>query len=197
MSYRTIINSAGRVSVEGDACLFACAICAVTEDASRTQILLARLVVVLVVAFIIAGLAWYGVSAQELQRIWQNIIARPGGPMTFRFILQPAMAAIAALRDGVKDARTARPPYLWTLLTNEAKRDERLWEGVIATAQIILLGLVMDSVYQYIVMKRFYPVEAVIVALGLAFLPYVILRGAVARVARWWDNKSAADKRQT
>jgi hypothetical protein len=168
-----------------------------TETASRTQILLARLVIVLVVGLIIAGLAWYGVSAREFQRIWQNIVARPGGPMTFRFILQPAMAAIAALRDGVKDARTGRSPYFRTLLTNEAKRDERLWEGMIATAQIILLGLVMDSIYQYIVLKTFYPVEAVIVALGLAFLPYVILRGPIARVARWWDIKTAADKRRT
>ena len=105
--------------------------------------------------------------------------------MTFRFILQPAMAAIAAFRDGVKDARTGRSPYFWTLLTNEAKRNERLWEGLIATAQIILLGLAMDSLYQFIVLKTFYPVEAVIVALALAFLPYVILRGPIARAARW------------
>jgi hypothetical protein len=57
------------------------------------------LTVVLLVGLIIAGLIRYGVSAKELQRIGQNILARPGGPMAFRFILQPAMAAIAALLD--------------------------------------------------------------------------------------------------
>ena len=36
--------------------------------------------------------------------------------MTFRFILQPAMAFIAALRDGVMDARPGRRPYLWALI---------------------------------------------------------------------------------
>ena len=34
-------------------------------------------------------------------------------------------------------------------------------------------------------LERFYPVEAVIIALVLAFVPYVILRGIVHRVARW------------
>jgi predicted small integral membrane protein len=160
-----------------------------TETSSKAQVLLARMTVVLVIALIAIGLAWYGVSAEEIQRIWQNILARPGGPMTFRFILQPAMAAIAALHDGAKDARMGRSPYFWTLLTNEADRGERLWEGLISTARIILLGLVMDTIYQFFVLKTFYPVEAVIVSLTLAFLPYVILRGPIARVARWWAAK--------
>ncbi len=165
-----------------------------TAPASKTQVLLARLTVVLLVALIVIGLARYGVSVKELQRIWQNIVARPGGPMTFRFILQPAMAVLAALHDGIKDARTGRSPYFWTLLTSRANRRDRLYEGLIATARIILLGLVMDAIYQVIVLKTFYPVESVIVALTLAFVPYLILRGPIARIARWWRGGVPADK---
>ena len=33
---------------------------------------------------------------RRADRVWRNIVARPGGPMTFRFVLQPAMAAIAS-----------------------------------------------------------------------------------------------------
>jgi hypothetical protein len=164
-----------------------------TETASRAQVLLMRLTVLLLVGLIIAGLVRYGVSAKELQRIWQNVLTRPGGPMTFRFILQPAMAAIAALLDGIKDARTGRSPYLWTLLTNEADRAAHLHEGLISTARIILLGLVMDSIYQFMVLKMFYPAESVIVALTLAFLPYVLLRGPISRIARLWISKAATD----
>jgi hypothetical protein len=73
-------------------------------------------------------------------RLWKDILARPGGPMTFRFILQPAIAAIAALRDGVKDARLGRRPYLWAIMrgvrTAEGRRG-RLWEGVVSTAPIL------------------------------------------------------------
>ncbi len=43
----------------------------------------------------------------------------------------------------------------------------------------------MDAIYQWIVLQTFYPAEAVIVAIALAFFPYVLLRGPITRVARW------------
>jgi hypothetical protein len=156
------------------------------ETATRSQILLARFVVALIAVLIVLGLFWYGLSAEVHGRIWRNILDRPGGPMTFRFILQPCMAAVAALLDGIKDARLGRSPYLWTVLTNSQESADRLREGLIATARIILLGLVMDGIYQAIVLKTFYPGEMVLVALILAFVPYVLLRGPFARIARWW-----------
>jgi hypothetical protein len=155
---------------------------------------MAQLVVVLVVGFIIVGAVWYGFSAEVRQRVWQDLIDRPGGIMTFRFFLQPAMAAIVALRDGINDARTGRSPYFWTVLTNPTDRAGRLQEGLISTTRIILLGLAMDAIYQLIVFKTFYPVEAVIVAIALAFVPYLLLRGPVARFARWWRGGVVADE---
>ncbi len=77
------------------------------------------------------------------------------------------------------------PPTFGQVLTNPAERGNRLWEGVIATAQVILLGLVMDVIYQFTVLKTLYPVEAVIIAIVLAFVPYVVLRGPFARIALW------------
>jgi hypothetical protein len=52
----------------------------------------------------------------------------------------------------------------------------------------------MDTVYQLIVLKAFYPAEAVIVALALAFVPYLLLRGPVARIARLWRRKDVSDE---
>ena len=75
---------------------------------------MAWLVVVLAAALVVLGLAWYGFSAEVHHRIWRDIAERPGGPMSFRFLLQPTMAFIAALHDGIRDARTGRAPYLWT-----------------------------------------------------------------------------------
>jgi len=155
------------------------------ETASKFQILLARLAVLLVIAFVILGIAWYGLSEGAFERFWRNLIERPGGPMTFRFILQPAMAALAALHDGLRDARTGRSFYLWTVLTSPTDRGGRLYEGLISTARIILLGLGMDTIYQAAVLGTFYPGEAAAIALALGFFPYVILRGPIARVARW------------
>jgi len=163
-----------------------------TETVSKTKILLARLVVALMLAFVVLGVVLYGFSAEVLERIWRNMIDRTGGPMSFRFFLQPIMATIAAVYDGVKDARAGRSYYLWTILTDPAKRAGRLHEGVISTARVILLGLCMDVIYQFIEFETFHPAEAVIIALLLAFVPYVLLRGPVARIARWWGGDKLA-----
>jgi len=163
-----------------------------TEEVSRSKLFLARLVIVLMVAFVAIGLAQYGFSAEVRARVWQNLLERAGGPMTFRFILQPIMATIAAFLDGVKDARAGRAPFWETVLTHPAQRAGRLQEAVIATARIILLGLVMDAIYQFIEFKTFHPAEAVIIALLLAFVPYVALRGIISRIARGWLGRQSS-----
>lgn len=146
-------------------------------------------------ALLVFGVVRYCVSPVTLQTFWKDLVARPGGPMTFRFILQPAMAAIAAYHDGVADAKAGRPPYLWTVLTDPAKRKGRLYEALIHTSRIILLALVMDTVYQFIVLKSFNPGQAVIIAVLLAFIPYLLLRGPIARIVRRW--RSHAQQKNT
>jgi hypothetical protein len=166
-----------------------------TELPSKNQLLQARLAIGLVVGLVVLGVVCYGFATETLDRVWANLAARPGGPMTFRFILQPAMAAIAALRDGVKDARIGRRPYLWAILTGVREpegRSGRLWEGVISTARILILGVVMDVIYQSIVMKTFYPAESAIIAILLAFIPYLLLRGPFERLARHWVARPAS-----
>lgn len=162
------------------------------EAATRSQMLLARTAVVLIFLLIALGLLRFGFSAEVYNRIWHDIAERPGGPMTFRFVLQPVMAAIAALLDGIKDARLGRSPYLLTVLTNPNESAERLREGLIATARIILLGLGMDALYQATVLKTVYPGEMVIVALLFAFVPYLLLRGPFTRLARRWMARTPA-----
>jgi hypothetical protein len=166
-----------------------------TKAVTKSQVFLARLVVGLMVAFVVGGLLWYGFSAEVRTRLWQNLFERPGGPMVFRFFLQPTMAAIAAWRDGVADARTGRSPFFMGALTDPAQRTVRLNEALVATSRIILLGLVMDGIYQAIEFKSFHPAEAVIIALLLAFVPYLLLRGLFARAARWWFNREGNFRR--
>ena len=102
------------------------------------------------------------------------------------------MAAIVAIHDGLKDARTGRSPYLWTVVRfwtvahTRGERVERLREGLIATSRIILLGIVMDAIYQFLEFPTFYPVGALLIAVLLAFVPYLLIRGPVTRIARWW-----------
>lgn len=167
-----------------------------TEAPSKTQIVQARLAVGLLVVLVVGGALWYGLTAESLGRLWSDILDRPGGPMTFRFILQPAMAIIAALRDGVHDARVGRRPYVWALIhgvRDPQGRSGRLWEGFVSTARIIILGVVMDTVYQWVVFKTFYPAQAAVIAILLAFVPYIVLRGPISRIAYHWIARPASN----
>ncbi|WP_329647705.1 hypothetical protein [Hyphomicrobium sp.] len=152
---------------------------------------LAEAVVLLAVILLALGGIWYGASTESLQRMWHDLTGRPAGPMSFRFILQPIMATVAAIGDGLNDARLGRSPYFWTVLSNPTKRGARLQEGLVSTARIILLGLGMDAIYQMKVFGTFYPVEALIVALVLAFVPYLLIRGPVERLASRWMQHSS------
>jgi hypothetical protein len=155
------------------------------ETASNSQIFMARLVVGLIVAFLVAGLVTFGFSGEVRDRVWHDLLERPSHLFRFRFILQPVMAGIAALHDGLADAKMGRAPYLWSLITRSSRRLGLLEQGVISTARVLLLGLVMDAMYQLIVLKTFYPAEAAIVAIALAFVPYLLLRGPIARFAMY------------
>jgi hypothetical protein len=154
------------------------------QPPTPAQVLQARIALVALVGLLAIGALWYGISFEDLKRTWTDLLNRPGGPMTFRFIVQPVMAALAALKDGLSDARSGRPPYAWALVRLAEGRSERLWEGIVSTARILILGVVVDAIYQWIVLKTFYPGQAAVLAILLAFVPYLVLRGPIARLAR-------------
>jgi len=164
-----------------------------TDPPSNFEILLARIAVVLLFGLVAAGIVWYGISPEELDRFWRSIVARPSGPMTFRFVLQPAMAGIAALRDGVSDARLGRSPYLSAIIRDIDGRGARLWEGIVSTAKILILGVVMDVIYQLTFLGTFHPAESAAIAILLALVPYALLRGPIKRVARHWIAQPGSD----
>jgi hypothetical protein len=160
------------------------------DDNSQKLGLLAKLVVALIIALIVAGVVWHDITVGTLARIRDDLVERPGTPMRFRLILQPLMATLVAIRDGLADARIGRSPYFWTVLRDPHRRGKRLNEGLNQTARIILLAVAMDSIYQIIVLKWFYPTEAVGIALLLAFVPYLVIRGPATRLARRWLDRA-------
>ena len=125
----------------------------------------------------------------QWSRFVSDLAGRWNGPFSFRFFLQPLMAMLYALRDGVADARANRPPYFWSLFTEPDQRRQRLREGWKAVARVIALGVFMDLVYQLMVFRWVHPLQLAVVVLGLALLPYLLLRGPVERIASWWTTR--------
>jgi hypothetical protein len=117
-------------------------------------------------------------------RFLDNMVARVSGPMKLRLFLQPTMAAIFAIRSGLKDAREGRPAFLWTVLTDPTSRDYLIKDGWKGIGKVFLIAMALDIVYQLIVAKFIYPLEVVVTAFLLAIVPYICLRGLTTRIAR-------------
>jgi hypothetical protein len=117
-------------------------------------------------------------------RFSTQLLARVSGPMKFRLVLQPAMAIFFAVRAGLADARAGKPPYFWGLLFHPGHRLEMIKDGWKSVGRVFLLALVLDAVYQLIVLRFIYPGEMICVAIILAIVPYLIVRGLVTRIAR-------------
>jgi hypothetical protein len=128
---------------------------------------------------------------RSLADVWSEILERPHGPFAFRFYLQPLMAIFFAVRDGVHDAKTGRRAYLWSLFT-EPGRMARLRDGWRSVGKVFVLAIVLDLLYQLIVLKGLRPAEDLIVAVSLALVPYALLRGPANRLFRRIMNHRAA-----
>ena len=44
-----------------------------------------------------------------LARIWEHLVGRLSGPLTFRLLLQPTMCSLFAVRDGLRDIGAGLP----------------------------------------------------------------------------------------
>lgn len=127
-------------------------------------------------------------------RLVNDVFGRLDGPLHFRFFLQPGMAIFFAIRDGLSDARQGRPAYFWSLFTEPTLRRDLLRDGWRSTSKIFILAVVLDVVYQLVVFRYFYPFETLLVAILLALIPYLLVRGPVNRIKRI-SNKPVASNR--
>jgi len=118
-------------------------------------------------------------------RGWENLVGRWGGPMSFRFLVQPAVGILFAVRAGLRDARHNEPPVLWAAISNPGslrERSQQVWKDV---GRVFVVGLILDGIYQVTVHAGIFTLELLITATVLAVLPYVVSRGLVTRIARW------------
>jgi hypothetical protein len=91
---------------------------------------------------------------QELwMRITENLSNRVSGPMHLRFILQPVMATLLAIRSGLKDAKAGKPPYTWSLIFHPhepSRRREMIKDGWQSISKLCFAALALDLIYQFI-----------------------------------------------
>lgn len=119
-----------------------------------------------------------------LQRVWDNLIGRLGGPMNFRLIVQPLVAGIIAIRAGLNDGREGRPAFFWAALSDRQSRAQLMHEGWKDVGKVFIIAAILDSIYQLKVHRGVFVGELILTAMFLAIIPYLLIRGPLSRLAR-------------
>ncbi len=112
------------------------------------------------------------------------------GPLHFRLIVQPLVAIGLAWWDGRLDARRQRTAYLWAVFTGKPR--QRLWlikHAGRRIAKVLMFAFVLDGVYQLLAFQRVNLLDALLVALILGLLPYVLVRGPANRLSRYLRSR--------
>jgi hypothetical protein len=113
-----------------------------------------------------------------------QLLGRESGPLHFRLVVMPTVVTILGIRAGLKDAREGQPPFLWTMVTDPGERRRLVRSEFKDTGRIFVVALVLDTTYQLVFLRWFYPVQLLIVAVACAVVPYALVRGPVTRLAR-------------
>jgi hypothetical protein len=123
-----------------------------------------------------------------VQEILNHLHGRVHGPLSFRLILQPMVAAVYALLAGLRDARAGRPAYGWAVITDRGQRIKLLRQCWHDMATVFIFAVLIDFIYELIVFRKLYPVESLFVAAVLALCPYLLIRGPVNRAMCLWHR---------
>lgn len=131
---------------------------------------------------------------EALIRGFENLMSRPDGPLSFRFLIQPTVAIILAIRAGLRDAHNKEAPFLWSLFSNADQRTQLLSQGWKDVRTVFIVALVFDAVFQVMMHSSIFAGELIVTAILLAIVPYVLIRGLVTRIASHFITANLLNK---
>jgi hypothetical protein len=118
---------------------------------------------------------------------FEDLPRRLTGPGRLRFVFPPLVAMLLGARAGHDDARAGRPPYVLSLVAHPQHRRQMLAETARALANIVLFGILLDAVSQWLILGVAHPGAALVVGPVLIGFPYALARAISNRVARLKD----------
>jgi len=121
-----------------------------------------------------------------LIQTWNELVGRLGGPLWIRIVLQPVLSSVVGLLIAVKDARAGRPHFFRALLTDRQHRRELLWKAWRDMARIFIAAIIIDVIYQIMVLHWIHPLQSLLVAIILALIPYALVRGTTHFIMSFW-----------
>jgi hypothetical protein len=119
---------------------------------------------------------------------WWALFGHAGEPLSFRFVVQPALALLLGFRDGKVDARAGLPPFFFSMFA--PGRRDRLGTALRTVALPLAMAVAMDALVQRAVAGRVDVAEAIVVGFLLIAAPYVVARGLTNRAVRRRTRRS-------
>jgi hypothetical protein len=113
-----------------------------------------------------------------------DIPKRLTGPGRFRFVLQPLIAVVLGVAGGLADVRAGRPPYLYALILRRDQRRGLLKSGFETVLNLLLMGILLDAIFQWVILGNSHPGAALVVGPVLIVVPYVVARALSNRLTR-------------
>jgi len=126
-----------------------------------------------------------------LSRGVEQLLGRAGGPLHFRLFMMPTVVTFLAIRAHRKDVRERRPTPLGAFFTDPAERRRLLRIALKDIGRVFVIAVVLDTIYQLLVFRWIYPVQLLIMAVGCAIVPYVLVRGPIIRLGRLLFRRQA------
>jgi hypothetical protein len=118
------------------------------------------------------------------QAFLDDIPKRLTGPGRFRFVLQPLIAIALGVLGGLADVRAGRPPYLQALIFHRDQRRELAKQGLETVLNLLLMGILLDAIFQWVILGSSHPGAALVVGPVLILMPYGLVRALSNRLAR-------------
>ena len=128
---------------------------------------------------------------QMLSLFFEELIGRAGGPLNFRLVIMPTVAAFFGVRAGMRDTREGKATFLWGIVTMPSGRAAALRSARNDIGRVFIMALIMDTAYQLVALRALQVFQVLVVAVACAVVPYVMVRGPVAFAARRLRRKEA------
>ena len=68
------------------------------------------------------------------------------GPKAMRLVLQPIVAILFGIKDGISDARAGEPPYIYDIIMVPADRKRELATGWAHIGKSLIFAVVLDAI---------------------------------------------------
>lgn len=155
------------------------------------QRLLDRITTLIAVVILIAAVPEATRDLVETGRVYmfsadflRDLPERFTGPGKMRFILQPGIAILLGVRDGLRDFHAGRSPYLHGLLFATGMRRELVRQGLGAVRSLVAMGIVTDAIAQWLIYGIIHPGAALVIGPVLIGVPYILARAGAWRVRK-------------